>query len=446
MLHTQVPEHSGKSPLHGTVNVFLANGHTLAVATDSMLTETTRTPNGLTQTTHTPNGLKLYKINSRTVAAMASFYSESGPIADDSLNASIPQIMREFSGREFPPHVYIEEHMPFTATVGSILDEIKFKLDRHLRTMVASDPHFNINSPNLMLELTIAGYDLDNSIKISEITLMPGINKGEIEYVSKSRRFGPFTPPCAYTAGFEQLSDRSDSGPVIFSVRDSLFCEVAGLKDVPEQMLKSPANYPNDVALQGYVKAMSEKRQLNAAELRELAIDLVNATSSYEHHTGQNRVGGEVEVAVLENGHLIEEPKPVLRNDEGRALDGNRIKEGNHTCTSPQSPYGKNGTEESSLAHDGILDLEVTLTNCNQELDGIMFTNSVFVGSHLTYSGKLPLYFFGSNLVHDTTLELGVDVDVHSPAVQNLVCKFQWKSVYQGGKEVKRDCRKEDGQ
>ena len=423
--------------LHGTVNVILANGHTLVAATDSMLVQGTR---------HTSNGVKLYKIDGRTVATMASFYKESGPTNDDTLTASIPQMMLEFSLR-----ASIFEPLPFSSKAEVLFSEIKFKLDRHLHTMIANNPHFLVGDPSLMLELTVAGYDLDNSIKVAEITLVPGVKDGEIQYISRSRPPGLYTPICAFTAGFEQLPEPysdprllSGNGPVMFAVKDAMFCEIAGLRNIPEQMLASPASYPSDSALQGYLRALSEGRQLSADELRALAVDLVNMTATDERRTGQNRVGGEVEVAVLSDGRMIEEPKPLFSNGEGSALNGNRMKMGSHTCNSPQQPFGPNGNiirfDNVSVAQQ-IQEIEVTLINCNQELDGLMFLNSAFIDSHLTYSGKTSLFFPDTNVVTNTTLELGTGVDVHSPAVHNLICKFHWKSVYQGTQEVRSDCR-----
>jgi hypothetical protein len=434
LLYAQIQEQPDPSLYHGTVNVFLANGHTLVAATDSMLIQGGR---------RTSNGIKLYKIDGRTVATMASFYKESGPTEDDTLTASIPQMMLEFSRR-----ASIYEHMPFSSKAEALFSEIKFKLDRHLHTMIASNPRFPLGNPNLILELTVAGYDVDNSIKIAEITLVPGIKDGEIQYVSRSRPFGLYTPPCEFTAGFARLPEPygdpqslSDNGPVMFAVRDAMFCEIAGIRNIPEQMLASPASYLDDLALQGYVRARSEARQLSADELRALAVDLVDKTSNDERRTGQRRVGGEVEVAVLSDGRMIEEPKPVVSKEEGSALNGNRIKMGSYTCTSPRPPFGPNGNIVGIGGNSGIQEIEVTLTNCNQELDGMMFLNSTFIDSRLTYSGKTPLFFPDTNVVTNTTLELGTGVDVHSPAVHNLICKFHWKTVYQGTQEVMSDCR-----
>lgn len=439
LLHAQIQEQPNHSLLHGTVNVILANGHTLVAVTDSMLTQGTR---------HTPNGVKLYKIDSRTVATMANLYKESGPTEDDTLTASIPQMMLEFSRR-----ASIYEHMPFRYKADSLFSDIKFKLDRHLHAMVANNPHLSLGNPNLMLELAVAGYDLDNSIKIAEITLVPGIKNKEIEYLSKRRSFEPGTPICAFTAGFEQLPEPysdphnlSDNGPVMFAVKDAMFCEIAGLRSIPQKVLASPASYPDDSALQHYVRAQSEGRQLSAEELRALAVDLVDKTTADERRTGQKRVGGEVEVAVLSDGRMIEEPKPVSSKDEGSALNGNRLKMGPHTCNSPRQPFGPNGYIFGFVGNVGIQEIEVTLTNCDQELDGIMFLDSTFIDSHLTYAGKTSLFFPGTNVVINTTLELGTGVNVHSPAVHNLMCKFHWKSIYQGTQKLKTDCRGEDVQ
>jgi hypothetical protein len=438
-VHAQIQEQPNQSIYHGTVNVILANGHTLVAATDSMLAQGAR---------RTPNGVKLYKIDDRTVATMANFYKESGPTGDDSLTASIPQMILMFSHRASK-----YEHMPFSSKADALFSDIKFELDRHLHTMIANNPRFLLGNQNLMLELTVAGYDVDNSIKIAEIILVPGNKNGEIEYISTFRPFGRYTPSCAFTAGFERLPEPysdprklNDNGPVMFSVRDAMFCEIAGLRNIPEQLLASPANYPDDLALQGYVRARSEMSQLSAAELRALAIDLVDKTTSDERRTRQNRVGGEVEVAVLSDGRMIEEPKPVVPNEEGSSLNGSRFKIAPITCNSTREPFGPNGYMLSLGDSSGIQEIEITLMNCNQELDGFIFLNSTFIDSHLTYSGKTSLFFPDTNVVKNTTLEIGTGVDLHNPTVHDLICKFHWKSVYQGTQEVKSDCHREGKQ
>jgi hypothetical protein len=424
------------------VNVILANGHTLVAATDSMLTK---------GASHTPNGVKLYKIDSHTIATMAGFYGEPGPTEDDTLTVVLPQIMLNFSSRASS-----WEKMDFTTKARILFNDIQFRLDRHLSAMVASGHTLALSDSarmaNLTLELTIAGFDLDNSIKIAEITLVPSNTDRGVEYVSMPRTLGRYTPPCAFTAGFEQLprpwsvTNRvEEGGPVMFAVTDTMFCEVAGLRDIPEQMLESPANYPDDLALQAYVKARSEERKLSEDELRKLAVDLVDRTSADERRTGQMRAGGEVELSVLSDGRMIQEPKPVLPRKEGEALQGANFTFGSFTCNSSRPAFGPNGFEIEFGANAGTLKIEATLKGCNQELDGIMFLNSTFVDSHLRYSGRTTLFFPKTNVVTNTSLELGTGVDTHSKAVHDLICKFHWTSVHQGAQEVKSDCSAESG-
>jgi len=439
LLPAQTPNKQDQGPLHGTVNVILANGHTLVAATDSRLTDAAGQ--------HHP-GTKLYKINDHTIATMAGLYEDSD--STKALAALIPQMMLEFSY-----HDLSSGRIPFYDTAFALFSEIKFKLDRHLHAMIADDPHFQAGNPNLTLELTIAGYDFDNSIKIAEITLAPGIKNGQIEYISRSRQLGSYTPPCAFTAGFDRLPEPysngralSDNGPVMFTVKSTMFCEIAGLRDIPEKRLASPASYPDDRALQGYVRAQSEGRELTESELRALAVDLVDKTAADESRSGRNWVGGEVEVAVLSDGRMVEEPKPLQPTAEGSALSGNAIQFGSPvTCGSTRPPLGPDGFYFATQGPVGISEVKaLSLSNCYQGLDGFLFLNSTFVDSHLSYLGKSPLLFPGTNVVTNSTLELGTDVDVHDPAVHNLICNFHWKSVSQGTKELKDECSKEGAQ
>lgn len=436
LLRGQTQKQSNRGPLHGTVNVILANGNTLVAATDSMLTQ---------GQTHAPIGIKLYKIDDRTIATMASFYEERGPTNDESLTASIPQIVSEYSS-----HASQYERLPFDLRANTFFSVIEFKLSRYLRAMVANNPRFPIGDPNLMLELTVAGFDRNNSIGVAEITLVPGVQNGELGYVSRSRPIGSYTPPCEFTAGFKQLPEPyglsiqpTQNGPVAFTVGGRMFCEIAGLRDVPEHMLASPASYPNDLILQKYANAQSQGEQLSASDLRGLAVDLVEKTAADERRTRMNRVGGEVEVAVLSDGRMIEAPKPLSANGTGSALNGNSITLAEEiTCRNRRQPFGSGGYF-AAFDGPGIQEIEATLRNCNQALDGIMFLDSTFIDSHLTYSGRNRFFFPSSNKVLNTTLELGPGVDAHTAALHDLICGFPWKSVTQQLKELKSECGRE---
>lgn len=418
--------------LHGTVNVILADGQNLVAATDSMLSR------GNSRS----SGIKLYKIDNRTVATMANFYEQSGPTNDNSLTASVPQMMVDFSKRASSM-----EHLPFSMKAQYLFSEIKFKLDRHLDTMMATDTHFRFNDPGLMIELTMAGYDVDNTLKIAEITMEPQLKGTSVEYVSRTRPVGRFTPVCAFTGGVQKLpephADRrivSDNGPILHIVLKTFFCEVAGLRDVPEQMLQSPELFPADAALQTFAHAQSEGKPLSVDELRALTVDLVQQTADSERRNGRRLVGGQIEVAVLTNGHVVEEPSPVPPSEKGTLLEGNLFRLGSLTCRSGLMPLGPNGNMIRTDA--GTQEVQAKLTNCTQELDGMIFLNSTFTNSHLIYSGKKPLFFPDTNVIVDTTLELGLDAVTNRPDIRHLVCGFQWKSVSQRGRSLEIDCSK----
>jgi hypothetical protein len=69
------------------------------------------------------------------------------------------------------------------------------------------------------------------------------------------------------------------------------------------------------------------------------------------------------------------------------------------------------------------------LTNCRQEIDGILFHDSSFIDSVLVYYGKGPLLFSHSNVVTGSTLMLGQSVPLNNPVVKDLVCSFPWKAT-----------------
>jgi hypothetical protein len=103
-------------------------------------------------------------------------------------------------------------------------------------------------------------------------------------------------------------------------------------------------------------------------------------------------------------------------------------------------PFGRGGNVIKFDNVPGIQEIEATLTNCTQELDGLMFLNSTFIDSHLLYSGKSALFFPDTNVIVNSTLELSPDVDINRSDIHHLICAFHWKSVSQGAKEQKSIC------
>ena len=142
-------------------------------------------------------------------------------------------------------------------------------------------------------------------------------------------------------------------------------------------------------------------------------------------------------VAVLSGGRLTEEPPaPPVAFPVGDALvyalpkapfDDIRIH-----CTVARQEEGSQALGLTSL--HSLVQAKVTIDNCAQFLDGILFHNSLFSDSILTYLGDGPLLFAHSNVVEGSTLVLGTLLNLESPLIRDLVCYFPWKSV----REVRR--------
>jgi hypothetical protein len=136
-------------------------------------------------------------------------------------------------------------------------------------------------------------------------------------------------------------------------------------------------------------------------------------------------------VAMLSGGRMIEEPPPGLGYDSGNALRANHFGGFQWNCGGGVAIVGP--------GRFGV-QMQGEMTNCRQDIDGILFHDSTFTDSRLTYVGAAPLIFPDTNVVTDTALELGPRVDLNDEKVIHLVCGFPWKAVYQDSKELKLSC------
>jgi len=428
-------------PAHGTVNVILANGDTLVAVTDSMLTY-----DSIHGPLHDPSGVKLYRLDDYTIATMASLYSDPDPSGYDSLTASIPGIIADF----------VRDHrnmgrQNFAKKVQALMGDMKFKLSKHLRLLVDSHRQFDFQDPiqitQFTLELTVAGFDLDGSLRIADITLRPQKVGPEVSYASADRPRGSSHPECEFSAGFQQIGERGDApvelGPVVHIVQAPLYCEIVGIPDVAESILAAPSKHDDDEPLQAYVRAKSAHRELSAGELSALAVDLAQRTVKDEQKNGHGRVGGDLQVAVLSKGTMVEAPKPLVPTETGSALSGNTFSM-EYECIPGRPAIGSGGwLNVGSVVNGGpTQEMEAKLTNCTQPIDGMIFRNSVFTDSRLQYSGAEPLIFSDSNVVIRTVLDIGPAVPIGSPQVRHLICGFEWKAVLQNGIKLEIDCPK----
>ena len=425
-------------PTHGTVNVILATKDYLVAVTDSMLTSRLQ---------HTPTGLKLYAIDDHTICAIAGFYSEEGPDSLQDFAVFVPKIMQDFIEDERHKSIL---RIGFSDRAADLQNAVSFELTTHIQARSTSEPNLDADDPNFVLELTMAGYDLDGSLKIAEITLRPTRTPRGIEFQAAERnRAFHAVPSCEIAVGLEQLPPLSPLGgpvgPAIRTIKDTLFCEVVGLPYVAEELLAHPAAHTGSSALEVYAKAQTEGTAMSVGDLRALALYLVEQTEDNEQRTRRFRVGGPPQVAVLSGGRLLESPPAIPDIAAGSALRSNSYSLGKFTCTpgrifiaSAKTPLA--GASPWIFDAQGNVDVRVDLTNCTQPIDGIIFHDSSFSDSVLTYSGTGQILFGQNNSIVRTSLEIGPKVDIKKVDVRRLICSFPWKAVNQNQKEVKLPC------
>ncbi len=202
---------------HGTVNVILAQGSNLVAVTDSMLTQGTE---------HDPSGIKLFKLNDKVICTMAGLYRSPGAMQSATLEAAIPQIIARFTNR-------VQSKYPIQILAEALEHTVTHELTYNIQALVAADASFNLSDPNLTVELTVAGFDSDGSIKIIPLTLTPFLNRYGVVYVSRPRPSGVDAPTCQFT-GLTQTIPVNPGRPDAYAltvrqVSQSLSCEIVGL-------------------------------------------------------------------------------------------------------------------------------------------------------------------------------------------------------------------------
>ena len=427
---------SGPNPFdHGTVNVIVANSNGLVAATDSMLTD----PNG-----HYPIGTKLFKLDDQTVATMAGQYSLGfGDLVNFAM--FVPRVMERFRATNFPGM----KPEAFEKKISRLTNKLEFELTVALKAAMLNHP---LDIETLQpLYVTVAGYDLDGKLKIAQISLhaVPErvIDDGEFTgasaYVSFRRPLGSNPPPCEQSAEAQP----SEDVPYPFhserftyrTMGNFFYCDVAGIPQVAERILGDPASSPTTV-----IRKISEAtiaHPLSLDELTALATALVEETANDPTVRAFGYVGGPVQIAVLANGKVQSftgNPNAMqVPTDSGTGLSNPQYTNLTviHCSASDRSPivpvFGKQPVAQ------------VHLEGCTQSLDGIVFQNSTFVNSILTFAGHGKLLFADSNKVVESELQLDPSVVIDpnkNPILTQLLCRYSWKAVLKGSKEVKFTC------
>jgi hypothetical protein len=338
----------------------------------------------------------------------------------------------------------------FQAKVQALQAAVEAQLTTHFDALLTTISDLNLNSPDLVLELTLAGYDLDGSLQIADITIRPKRMASGVSFESVDRPLGRFAkPPCEFAAGFEALAPVTElpgyTGLVIHKVSDSFFCDIAGLPDIAEELLAHPSAHPDLAGLNSYTQAKERGTTLSLGDLRSLALFLVDQTVAAERENRMFRVGGPPQIAVLSGGKIIEAPPAIPEESTtGSALLTFRLESNLFYCAPTAALIAAPATPTQPEAfHVPSRDIQESLNGCTLAIDGIAVHDSFFRDSTILYYGTGPILFGKNNAVVTTTLVFGPKVNLDDAAVHGLVCDFKWKAVYQDSKELHLDCQKE---
>ena len=409
----------------GTVNIIIANVNGLVAVTDSMLSST----NGV----HTPIGLKLYKIDDQTICTMAGLYTQPGPALgrtqptsepDDNLFVRTPSLINYYKLKVSGTHHFAEKY----ATMVAIFQH---DLSTSIQALEAENRLSNLDQYSI--ELTLAGYDEDGGLKIAAVELKPRRTDTGIGYVVQPLPLSPSVALCEEeivdSAGV-QYSDSSSGLPPIRSVGDELTCELAGLSRVSGEILAHPASFGALPAIARLQSRTKEKVPLTLEESTAVAMELEWQTALAEAVDRKQRVGGQPDVAKLSNGRVSEWPgSSDASPDTGAALHQLHVSEVEWRCDpAADIPYDKQAVSRQSQQ-------QVKLTDCQVNIDRILFHDSSFVRGAVMYSGRGPLQFPDSNHVDGSYLLLGDQVQLDQPNIKHLMCAFPWKEIQQEQRE-----------
>ena len=249
----------------GTINIVLANQNGIVALTDSMVTSDGHQLPEPAQ--------KLFQLDDRTFCTIAGFLAAPGPsdIYIDS-SALVHEYARQLSSK--PPQTIREE-----LTSLAFLFRLQLSAIATIRAGTGSPTDLQ----NYESELTVAGYDTDGVARIGQITL------------------GTMATGNSLTS---EILDGS-----ITDVGKLLVTKLAGQPDVAQQLLDDPELAKDDAALAAYATSMRQDRgeSLTIAQMRALASRLAEYTAQK-----YRSVGGDNQVAVLQNGRVLTVEQPTF--------------------------------------------------------------------------------------------------------------------------------------
>lgn len=346
--------------VHGTIDVVLANKNGMVVLTDSMLTaDGKQLP---------APGKKLFKLDDHSVCAIAGIIATpSGSYRE--LDLSTVAIIDDYARK-------VSTGPPIT--IAQKLHELTFLLNVNLSAVenvqVASGKA--PNPDRYTLQLSVAGYDPDGTLKIGKVTLR-----------SRNRQ------------GF--LDSDIVSG-AIRTVQDSLEKEFNGMPDKADSIMVHPDEVVDDEAVSTYSDSL--KRDAGKSLTLEQMIKLAKRLKYYSSLV-HPEVGGPDQIATLQGGKITSFSQPAFVN------------------SAPALKFSL--VVASSFSHSGVrFSGSVIFVRCSWDfiplqIDGQFFISNEFRNVLLVYNGG-PLHFDATNKIIDSDLLVGPAVSQYSNELKDV--------------------------
>lgn len=395
----------------GTVNVLLAQGSTLVVATDSRLSD-----NGKPLSDQNP---KIFQLDTKTVATIAGLYNESGGTGSNTFDFAIPSLMRSFGEFLASPDGNGVATLEAKATLLEM--GLNKGLTTHLIALRQKNETLDSNkiSP---IQITIAGYDSDNSLKIAQFVMHAVVSGNLISAISWPKEI---YDPADCEKKSRLIRGAGDAIIAVWDVGKAPTCVFAGISSAPEQALKASTAEPKGSLLGAFRDY--EDKPAPTMYFRRLSLELVAKATAAEILNGRGSVGGTPNLAVLEGGKVSEFSVFSSHESPGES-------QGLLATATLQMVEDCGESMNPAVTFPRYSRIEIRATHCKFKIDGLVIHNSVFKNSVVRYDGIYPesTIFAHDNAVVNTSLDLGQAVDLGSAVTHDIVCSFGWKSVSSG--------------
>jgi 20S proteasome alpha/beta subunit len=385
--------------LHGTINVLLGNHNGLVAVTDSRLSDLSGLP-------YPKPAPKLFKLDYQTICTVAGFYADQGPELPDgerpaSMAASdlISRYVTLTRGHD----------LSLAKRVEMLINIFQFSLNLVTRMDLVASTHQRLEDrlprPQSLI-LTVAGYDNDRSIAVTQVYLTAHQVEAGYEYTPvPTQRQGICANSYRLTHNFE--------------------CSLSGLTTVADSILRgTDRKSKKNPAVIKFLRAKRTGKldALDTSDLLDLARYLKERSSE---NPQQNVIGGPTQSAILENDGVAFSDEPVKPVDWLKATNFNTYENG--SLGSDRSYVGGNLPNRGGLLASPTMGAMVVNghgAGIIQPLDNVIFINTVFDRCVLTYDGSPMSMFDVSNVVVDSELIISPRVDLNAGLIKQIRADF----------------------